>query len=241
MNPQNLLKSLLILCVLGGLFVSGCDDDSSQRITQVQSVINRANAVSQSVDVQIEQLEATIQSSQLLLSDPNIPEDMKPQIQKVLDIAQAKLIRLKTEKAKITASLVKWQAIIDNAADSNNMDLAGEIQTYAAMTSAASTYLPPPYSGYVYLGSTLAAALAGLIASVIKNTKQGQQIDSSKTRLTDLVISVDKLLDPEENNGILPAGTVGAAKAVLRQNQDRATSALVDAIHNPMKNTGPTK
>lgn len=229
---KSLIESLLTLCILCALccgLLVGCDQNSAQRIAEVKAVIDQANEVNQTIDAQIEQFEVVVQNSQSLLDDPNVPDDMKPQIQKALNIAVAKLSQLKTEKAKVTASLAKWQAILDEAADINDIDLAGEIQTYAAMTSAASAYLPAPYSGYVYLGSTLATVLAGLIASIIKNVKQNQQIKKDKAVFADTVKSVNILLGSDLVNN------VEDAKAILKSKQLPETRSEVDAVLEPIK------
>ncbi|MGD0077049.1 MAG: hypothetical protein ABSB91_00325 [Sedimentisphaerales bacterium] len=240
-NPCNpWLTILCALCVLCGLtFFVGCDQTSAQRIAEVKAVVDKANILNQSVDAGITELQTVAQASQALLLDPNVPESMKPAISQALQTASAKITQLQQQKAKITASLAQWQAILNQtAAEGNDIGLTQEIQTYASMTNVSASYLPAPYNGYVYLGSALAAILAGLIASVIKNLQQSGQINSSKSVLTDLVISVDSLLDPK--NAVIPPDKVEAAKIVLQQNQTGSTQDAVDAIHDPMKNTAPT-
>jgi hypothetical protein len=239
-KPCKIVVLLCALCVLCGVVLIGCDQTSAQRIAQVKAVVDRANVLNQSVDAGIAELDGVVQASQALLLDPNVPENMRPALQQALATASAKLVDLRLQKAKINAALVQWQAILNQtAAEGNNVDLAREIQTYAAMTSSSSAYLPPPYNGYVYLGGTLTALLAGLIASIAKNIKKNGEIDNGKAILTDLVISVGKLLDPKTNDGVIPPEKIEDAKFVLQDNQSGLTQDTVDAIKDPMQNTAP--
>ena len=244
---RNRNKSIVLVCLLSLILclgVVGCDPASTpaSRVASAKVVVDKANNLNAQVDASVAELQGVVQTSQLLLLDPNIPESSKPAIAQALQTASAKITTLQVQKAKITAALIQWQAILNQtAAEGNNVDLTSEIQTYVAMAQSSASFLPPPYNGYVYLGSSLAAVLAGLIASVIKNSKQSGQINDAKAKLTDLVSSVDVLLDPTQNNGVIPATQVAAAKIVLQQNQVGATQDLVDAIHDPMQNTAPTK
>jgi hypothetical protein len=211
-------------------------------VAEVKAVVDKANTLNAAVDSSIVDFQGVVQAGQLLLADPNVPESTKPAIMQALQTASAKITALQTQKAKITASLIQWQAILNGtAAEGNNVDLAGEIRTYAQMTTASATYLPPPYNGYVYLGSILITLLAGFIASLIKNLNQNGVINDSKAKLTDLVISVDALLDPKINQGVIPPDKVETAKFILQDNQLGSTQDAVDAIHDPMQNTAPAK
>jgi len=225
------LLSLILLFALCGL-MTGCDTSPSQRVAAVKNLMNQAVAVNQLVDVSIGDIEKVVQDSQLLLQDPNVPEESKPALQKVLGEASARLAKLKLEKQKVMSAIVSYQAIL-NGADVNNLGLAQEIQLYAVGAGQLGATLPSKYSGYIYLGSALATILAGLIASILKTISQQKQLNQGKAVLTDVVTSVDELLkSPVISN-------IEAAKQVLSDNQTGATQDVVDAIHDPLQNTGP--
>jgi hypothetical protein len=235
------LTIVLVLCLLSAILclgATGCNQTPAQRVTEVKAVVDRANALNLALDTSITEIEGVIQTSQAMLLDPNVPDSMKLPIQQTLTAAQTRLTQLRQQKTKIDISLAQWQAIINQTAtEGNNVGLEQEIKTYAAMVNSTSSYLPPPYNGYVYLGSALAMVLAGLIANIVKNTKLNQQINAGKAALTNLVTSVDAVLDPQ--NGVIPVEKVGQAKIVLQQNQAGATQDVIDAIHDPMQNTAP--
>jgi len=216
---------ILFVCLL-----AGCGTSPSQRVAAMKQLVNQAATVNQLVDVSIGDIEKVMNDSQLLLQDPNVPEESKPALQKVLNEASVRLAKLKLEKQKVSAALVQYQTIL-NGIDVNNMDLAKEVQLYAVGAGQLGATLPSKYGGYIYLGSALATLLAGLIASIAKNQKQAVQISQGKTILTDVITSVDELLKSTVIND------VKVAKQILSGNQKGSTQDVVDAIHDPMQNT----
>ena len=228
-------KSLLILCVfcILGSFLAGCDTTSADRVAAVKGLLNQAAATGQQLDTSIVDIQQVVTDSQLLLVDPNVPDNLKPAIQKVLETASAKLTALQQAKQKVTTALAQYQAVLAGV-DINDIDLAKELQLYAVGAAEVGKVLPQPYGGYVYLGSALAALLAGLLGSISKNIKQSKQLDQSKAVLTEVVTSVDELLSSDKVD-------TEAAKQILQGNQSGATQDAVDAIHDPMENTGPAK
>lgn len=216
-----------VLCLFCGSF-SGCDSSPAERVIAVKNLLNQAAAVNQSVDVGIIDVEKVIADSSALLADPNIPPDMKAEVEQVLNQASAKLIKLKTEKQKVIAALAQYQALL-NQVDINNVTPEQEVQLYATGTGQAAQFLPLPYRGYVYLG----IALLPLLGTILKIIQQNQQINKGKAVLTNIVTSVDALLtSPIVTNS-------KEAKQILTNNQTGATADIVDAIHDPMQNTGP--
>lgn len=229
MYRKKLLLTMCILCI-GFCSFSGCDSTPAERVAVIKEMVSQAAVVSQTVDVAIADLEKIIADSQAALQDPNIPSDMKPGIEKVLADAAAKLAKLKSEKQKATAIITRWQTFLEQI-DPNNLTPDQELQLYATGAKDVAQFLPPPYRGYAYLG----LALVPLLGSVLKNINQRKQINDDKRKTTELVISVDALL---ESN--IVGSNVKEAKMLLASKQP-TVSALVDAIHNPMKNTAPMK
>lgn len=246
MHTKKILPLLLILALCLGLcsLFTGCDSTPGERVTAVKSVVDQATAVSQSVNSSIADVNQTIAALEMLLNDPNIPAESKPQIQYALYTARAKLNALIPQKAKVDAVLLQAQTIL-NSVDTNNLTPKKELSTYGAMTTLAAPQLPPPISGYIYLAGLLIPVVGGLIGKILlqiqKIKQQTADINQLKKANTEVVVSVDKLLNPAENNGIIPADKVKDAKVILMSNQSGVTSDLVDAIHDPMQNTAPTK
>lgn len=220
-----LFYGLIIFLLLAGL---GCDSTPAERVAAVKNFLNQAREVNQHFDDSIANLEKIISDSKALLNDPNIPAEVKPEIQAALNIASEKLAKLQVEKQKVVASITRWQEAL-NQADPNNLEWIDEMQLYSTGAREASKFLPQPYRGYAYL----ATALIPLIASLLKNIKQSQQINKDKKQLTEIVISVDELLksksvDSPEN-----------AKEILKKKQSRETRRTVDDIRDPLVNTAP--
>lgn len=229
MYRKKLLLTVCILCI-GLCSFSGCDSTPAERVAVVKQIVSRAAIASQTVDVAIEDLERIIADTQAALQDPNIPSDMKPELEKVLAGTSVRLAKLKSEKQKATAIITRWQTFLEQV-DPNSLTPEQELQLYATGADEAARILPQPYRGYVYLG----LLLVPLVGSVLKNINQRKQINEDKKKTTEIIISVDKLLESDHIDNI------EAAKSVLQDNQSGATQDAVDAIHDPMENTAPTK
>lgn len=232
MKPQKILPLLLILALCVGLCgFTGCESTPGERVAAVKATLDQAAGVNQSIDSGIAEIEKVVADSQALLADPNIPPEMRPEIEAVLSQASAKLVKLKTEKQKVVDVIAKYQQLL-NSVDTNNLTADQEAQLYATGAGQAAQFLPQPYRSYVYLG----IVLVPLITSILKNINQAKQINQGKKVLTEVVASVDKVLESEE-----VAEDVDGVKQILQKNQSGATQDIVDSIHDPQKNTGPTK
>ncbi len=229
MYRKKLLLTVCILCV-SLCSLSGCDSTPAERVAAVKEMVSQAAAVSQAADVVIADLEKTIAETQAALQNPNIPPDIKLELENVLAGASAKLAGLKVEKQKATAIITRWQTFLEQV-DPNNLTLDQELQLYATGAGDAAQFLPQPYRGYIYLG----LVLVPLLGSVVKNISQWKQVNASKKTVTEIIVSVDRLLG---SNQVQDAG---GAKFILQDNQSGATQDVVDAIHNPMENTAPIK
>jgi hypothetical protein len=157
---------------------------------------------------------------------------MRPEVEKVFADASAKLAKLKTEKQKVVAALAQYQQLLASV-DMNNITPDQEFQLYATGAGQAAQFLPVQYQGYVYL----AIIGLGAIGSALKIAQQWKEINQGKKVNTELVVSVDALLDPK--NAIITPDKVENAKIVLQKNQSGVTQDAVDAIHDPMQNTAP--
>jgi hypothetical protein len=219
-------KTLLIIALL--LLVCGCDPSAKERIAAVKAVIDQAVSVSQSVDVSIADVNQTIASLELLANDPNVPADAGPQIQLALAAARSKINALIAHKQKVDAVLLNSKTILASI-DPNTADPQAELNAYGDALKLTAPALPSSISGYVYLAGGLIPIFGGLAVKVLQ---QWQKIKEQKKILADAVQSVDKLLDPKSNEGIIPEDKVRAAKFILEHSQAGATSDAVDAIHN---------
>ena len=231
MQPRRFssLICFFVLCV-GLCSFAGCDSTPAERITAVRNLLSQVSIVNQTVDAGIADFEKVIADSQAMLNDPNIPPDMRLEVEQVFAKATTRLAKLKAEKQKVSALIERYQSLIDSV-DVNNLTSEQELQLYATGAGEAAQLLPPQYRGYVFLG----LALVPLLGSILKNVNQWRQINDGKKRTTELVISVDELL------GSAQIMNANDAKIILQKNQSGATQELVDAIHDPMKNTAPAK
>jgi hypothetical protein len=233
---RRLLLTVAVCLLLVGLI--GCDptQTSSQRIAAVQAAVLNAQSVSAQVDISVDGLKNTIAGLELSLADPNIPAELKPKIVQTLALARAKLDALLIQKQKVDTVLTQANVIL-SAVDVNNANAGTEMQIIGQMMSAAANQVPPPYSGYVYLGGALLAVFGGAIGSALKASQKNKILDTYKTVLTDTVTSVKELLDPA--NQVIPPEKTQAATDVLKENQLPVTRRMVDAVLDPMQNTGP--
>lgn len=230
-----------VLCLFCGSF-SGCDSSPAERMTAVKLVIDQSTAISHSVDASITDVNQTIIALELLMNDPNLPIESKPQILLALSAAKTKVNTLILQKQKVDAVLLQAQTML-NSIDMNDLNADKELTAYGGMVTSAAPLLPPGIAGYIYLAGILIPIVGGLIGKIIMQIQkiklQSQKINDLKKINTDVVTSVDVLLNPAENGGIISAEKVGAAKTLLEHNQLGVTSDAVNAIHDPMKNTGP--
>jgi len=243
------MKPLKKTCLLFSAFCllllfSGCESTSAERVAAVQSVVNQANSVSQSVNASIADVNQTIAALELLNnSNITITVESKIQIQAALAAAKTKLNALVQQKQKADDVLSRAMAVL-NTIDTNDVTLETELATYGQVVTAVAPSLPASISGYAYLAGILIPVLGGLVTKLLlqinKIKQQTVEINKSKTVLTEVVTSVDTLLDPKENNGVIPPDKIADAKFVLATKQTGATSDVVHAIHDPMQNTGPS-
>jgi hypothetical protein len=230
MTRRKILSIVLItLLSIGLLGFSGCEKTSAERIAQVQTLVTEANKINSSVDTSIGQIEVVIANCEAAINDPNIPDDMKPPVQKTLDAAKEKLSQLKGYKAQLNAAMAGWQAILDSAAAEGEIDLTREIQIWSSLATSASQFVPQPYGGYVYLGGALAAALAGLIGFITDDIRKRRELNSTQGTLSDIVKSAKALLESDQ------VKDVEEAKFILQDNQKGSTQDAVDAILEPIK------
>jgi len=224
------LRKITLLCLVLVALVCmcpGCESTPAERVAAAKALINQAIAISQKMDAGVADIEKVIADCQLSLQDPNIPAETREDIGRVLELALARLAKLKAEKQKAVSLIEKWQSILDQV-DPNDVTFEKELELYTTGAGQAAQYLPPQYRGYLIL----ATALVTLFGSAYKNYSQAQQLKDDRKKTTELVISVDSLLESDL------VKDQGEAKKLLASKQP-TVSAIVDAIHDPMKNTGP--
>jgi len=232
-------KYLLIPVVCLLFVIGGCENSTpAQRMAMVQQTVSQATVLSQKLDASVVELKAVVQTCEMMLQDPNIPPEMKPQILTNLNLATAKLDNFLQQKSKVDVILAQSLAIL-NSADMNNATVGTEIQTYGQAISVAAMSLPPPYNAYAYILVAFGVPFAGFVLTWLKQRQTAVKLNDSKTALTDVVTSVNALIDPA--NKIVTPEKAAEAKAVLSDNQLGSTQDAVDAILDPMKNTGPTE
>ena len=228
----SVICGLVLLFAICGICGSGCDQTSGQRIDSIRAVISQASSINSAIDASFADVSAVIASCELVLNDPNIPEDMKTQVRLALLKAKAKLDSLIIQKKKVTDILASYQLALD-AVDTNNLTPQQEIAIYGQGAIALAPLLPEKARGYVYLTTLLVPVIGGLVGSIIKNVRQARKIDNDKAVLTDIVVSVDKLLKSDQVKDI------EEAKFILQDNQSGLTQDTVDAIKDPFINTAP--
>jgi len=243
MYRKKLLLTMCILCV-SLCNLSGCGSTPAERVAAVKQVIDDATIRSQLIGDSIEDVNKTVVEMQLFLSDPNVPPESRPQLEVALAAAKSKLDTLIFYKEKIDTAILQAQATLATV-DMNNLDTEKEAAIYGSLVTSAAPVLPGKISGWVYLAGLLIPVVGGLVGKIMlqvqKIKQQTSELDKSKVILTNAVMSVDTLLDPKLNDGVIPEDKVKAAKFILEHNQLGVTSDAVDAIHDPMQNTAPKK
>lgn len=229
---------LIVMVCLSLTLAAGCDNTTpAQRVATAKAMLVTTTAVSQQIDSSVGQLKVAIETSKAMLADPNIPADMKAQALANLNMAQSKLDSFLAAKAKLDALLVQETAII-NSVDLNNVTAGTEVSTYGQALSAIAPMIPAPYSSYFYLLTAFGIPAIGWLITQIKNGNLNKALNDTKGAFTNTVTSVNELLDPA--NGVVTQDKVQPAIDVLKGAQLPATRAAVDAILDPMQNTGPT-
>jgi len=220
------IRIICVICVLiliCGICGTGCDQTSGERIAAVKNLVNQASGVNASIDASLADINTVIASCEFVLADPNIPDDLKPQVQAALIKAKAKLDYLKAQKQKAVDILAAYKPMLDSI-DTNSADINTELAVYGKGGAALGVAVGGKAGGVIYLLSALIPLVGGLVASVIKNLRQSGQLKDSKAVLEDVVSSVNQLLESDQVKDI------EEAKFLLQDSQAGATQDAVDAV-----------
>src|SRR3972149_2747701 len=178
---------VLVVCLCLSLpMLLGCENSTpAQRMAIVQATVTQATVLSQKLDASVVELKAVVKTCEMMLQDPNIPPEMKPQILTNLNLAAAKLDNFLQQKSKVDVILAQSLAIL-NSADMNNATVGTEIQTYGQAIQVAAMSLPPPYNAYAYILTAFGVPFAGFVLTWLKQRQTAAKLNESKTALTDV-------------------------------------------------------
>lgn len=208
---MKMFKSMLLLGVILAVFASGCNLSSGQRVAMLQNAITQAESISNELGTRLDEMETVLTETQAAMSDPNLPPDVREQLDKVLTqtIEGIKVVSVQRGKYAQLISRLREQLA---EAETEGMGFGEELKLYGEGLKEAGKYIPPPVGGFV----SLAGVIFGAVGTVLAK-KRGKA-------LTGVVHSVDKLLDSTDVNA-------ATAKKVLKDNQSPATREAVRKIN----------
>lgn len=209
MHFKPLVLSLLF-CVFCLLF-SGCDMISYQRVAMLENAVLQAEKISDDLGVRLDEMEAVLVETQAALNDPNLPADLREQLNNLLTQTVDGIKVVSAKRGEYGALITRLRKQIAEAKE-EGMGPGDELKLYGEGLTTVGKSLPPPIGAYV----TLAGIVAGIIGGVFAKKR--------KQELVGVVKSVDKLLE----SSAVP--DVEAGKIVLKDNQLPATRNAVRKI-----------
>lgn len=219
------LNSLLLSLLLAAALLAGCDGTPADRIAALERQADLAQQVVDQAAEAVPLLESSSQQLRTVLADPAIDDATRDTALALLVKADARIEQLKTAQTKASAYLLKVAEAIDTLHAGGEITQWDELQFYGQLGAQIGQSLPPPYGGWVLLGSSLLTLIGGLIGGAAKQKLDDkQQLDAKEDALEEIVESVNKLLDGLET----PTRT--AAKQTLKAHQSPATRAAVMEI-----------
>lgn len=214
-------KSLIILLLTVGL--AGCTPED--RIDGLRTQVEHAQGILAQINAALPQLEATADELRAVLNDPSIDEATRERALALLVNAESKADQYRRLEATTTANLDKLGDAIRTLQDGGTITQWDELQLYGQIGSTVGRHLPPPWGGYVVLGSSLLTLIGGLLGGKYKQQlADREQLDFADRTTVELVYSVDKLLEG------LSDEQRAAAKAALKSAQSPDTRAAVAKI-----------
>lgn len=213
------LAAYLLLCL--PLFV-GCDSTPADRVEFLRDQTSRAETLLAELDQRLPLLERSLADMQALLADPAIDEATRQTAEQAMAATADKIEQVKTARAAVADNLLKINQAIATLQAGGEISQWDELQFYGAVGQQIGTQIPPPWGGYVVLGSSLLTLIGGLLGGKYKQQLDDKErLEFADRTTVELVYSVDKLLEA------LPDEQQAAAKAALKSAQSPDTRAVV--------------
>jgi len=204
--------------------IGGCQLDSAERVALVEQQVVALQQRSAEVDTVIDGLERFLATIEGKLADPNLPSDTVARLADAATDAQTELARVRDIKCQVDAVLASWQQQLADAGPATGP--GNELQLLGQGVSTVATHLPTPWSGYAALAGGLITAVGGVVVGLRRAEAEKENTATVKKDLTNVIHSVDSLLDSPQITD------EAAAKALLADRQGTATATTVKAIKN---------
>jgi len=177
----------------------------------LENAVLQAEKISDDLGVRLDEMEAVLVETQAALNDPNLPADLREQLNNLLTQTVDGIKVVSAKRGEYGALITRLRKQIAEAKE-EGMGPGDELKLYGEGLTTVGKSLPPPIGAYV----TLAGIVAGIIGGVFAKKR--------KQELVGVVKSVDKLLE----SSAVP--DVEAGKIVLKDNQLPATRNAVRKI-----------
>jgi hypothetical protein len=204
--------------------IGGCHLDSAQRVAVVEQQVEMLQERSAQIEAIADGAERLLETAQTKLADPNLSNELLTEWRDRATEAQAKLAQAREVKSQIDAVLAQWQ---QQLADAGQVTGPGdELQLLGHGVAAVGAHVPSPWNAYLSLIGGIITAAGGVVVGWKKAEAEKAKAAGVQKDLTNVIHSVDSLLDSH-----LIADEDGA-KALLADRQGTATAANVKIIKN---------
>lgn len=219
------MKNVWCILVLMTVLAIGCDSKPADRVSFLESQVKSAQVVLQSVDEQLPLWKQQVDEFRIVLADPTVDEQTRKTVTEALSKLESLIEQAEKQRESVSAHLAQFLQAIDILKAGGSIDHLGELTLYAQTASEIGKHLPPPYGGYVLIGSSLITLFGGLFAGIFKQKyKDKEALDFKGEVLEEVVESVNKLLES------LPPDDQDSAKIVLKNAQSPDTRAEIMKI-----------
>jgi len=220
------MKKVMLVCVVAAAVLGGCTPED--RISGLQTQVKHAEDILQQINAQLPALEVTAAQLRLVLADPAIDAATRDKTLTLLVAAERRIEQYRTIETETTDNLQTLLAAIATLQGGGTITHWDELQLYGQIGGQVAPHLPPPWNGYVILGSSLLTLIGGLLGGKYKQKLDDKEhIDQQDKTTKEIIRSVDKLLDGMSSGQI---HSDDEAKGALKSVQSPDTRAYVQKI-----------
>lgn len=222
-------KRIVVLSLLLLLGVVGCDTTSYQRVAMLENAVIQAEKISDELGVRLEDMEATLTETQAALNDPNLPADLREQLNNLLTQTVDGIKVVSAKRGEYGALITRLRKQIEEA-KKEDMGFGDELILYGKQLKEGAKHLPGSVGGY----ATLAGIIFGAIGTVLARKRKGELTRAQDEKAVSLRAVAEIVHGIEYAKKDLmkadKANNVGVLTKALATTESTETTELVTAI-----------
>lgn len=231
------------LCIAIALFtvtlpVGGCGTDSSRRVALLQTAVGQIEALSETLDAKITQVQVLLAANEKLLSDPNAAGDTLAKLREENARLSAALAAAKPVKALFDDKLALYRAELVKAQAGGPIDPNKEAELYGKGLGAIGGAVGGRARVWLTLAATIVTTFGGAVGGAIaRGRKARADLEAvregahERLKLTEdeWRRRYDAELDARNEADRAAEGLVTSVDALLASGVDAVTTAKTDA------------